>query len=157
MKAVIEKFDNGMHYVSVDKSIADRLLKGGNKRCICTVNKTISFHGAIQKRKDGNHLIYLGSKILKQLNAKKGMIIHVDFKKDDTANQFEESEVWNEVINSDPEVKAIFNTLTPGNKRSIIYLITQVKSLDKQIERSLKIAAKLKMGIYSPRLLLKQD
>ena len=42
-----------------------------------------------------------------------------------------------------------------GNKRGLMYLVSQVKSSDKRIERSFIIAAKLKRGITSPREILK--
>lgn len=83
------------------------------------------------------------------------MAVQIDFKKDHTTYQFEDVEEWNEVMNTDPEVEIIFNQLTPGNKRSILFLIQQVKSSDKRIQRSLKIAENLKKGIHSPKLLLK--
>lgn len=155
MNSVIDKLDNGMHYCIIHPTIANKLLKTKEKRWICVINKTTSFHVALQSNKEGNYFIYVGSKILKQLNLKKGMAVQIDFKKDDTTYQFEDVEEWNEVMNTDPEVEIIFNQLTPGNKRSILFLIQQVKSSDKRIQRSLIIAENLKKGIHSPKLLLK--
>jgi uncharacterized protein YdeI (YjbR/CyaY-like superfamily) len=60
-----------------------------------------------------------------------------------------------EVLKTDTEAESIFKGLTDGNKRGLIYLVTQVKSIDKRIERSLKIAERLKLGIKSPREILK--
>lgn len=146
MKTILEKLGNGMHYCNVNTSVVNRLVKTKEKRWICVINNTISFHAALQYSKEGNYFIYVGSKILKQLNLKKGMTVQIEFEKDDTMYQFEDVEEWNEVINTDAEVEIIFNQLTPGNKRSILFLIQQVKSSDKRIQRSLKIAENLKKG-----------
>jgi uncharacterized protein YdeI (YjbR/CyaY-like superfamily) len=60
-----------------------------------------------------------------------------------------------EVLDTDPEAGRVFDSLTEGNKRGLMYLVSQVKSSDKRIERSFIIAAKLKRGITSPREILK--
>ena len=49
----------------------------------------------------------------------------------------------------------IFHALTEGNQRGVIYLVTQVKSSKKKVERALKISEKLKQGVTSARLILK--
>jgi uncharacterized protein YdeI (YjbR/CyaY-like superfamily) len=60
-----------------------------------------------------------------------------------------------EVLASDPEADRVFHSLTEGNQRGLMYLVTQVKSSDKRIDRALKIADKIKQGITSPRVILK--
>jgi len=49
-----------------------------------------------------------------------------------------------------------FHSLTPGNQRGIIDLVSKVKSIDKKIEWSLKIPSKLKIGITSPKQIVKK-
>lgn len=51
----------------------------------------------------------------------------------------------------DTEAKRLFESLSDGNKRGLIYLITSVKATEKRIDRSLKIADQIKAGITSPR------
>jgi hypothetical protein len=60
-----------------------------------------------------------------------------------------------EVLNTDMEADKVFHSLTAGNQRSLIYLISQVKSSDKRIERALKMAEQIKNGITSARAILK--
>jgi uncharacterized protein YdeI (YjbR/CyaY-like superfamily) len=64
-------------------------------------------------------------------------------------------EELSEVLATDPEASRIFHALTEGNQRGLIFLVTQVKSTDKRIERSLRIADQVKHGVTSPRLILK--
>lgn len=64
-------------------------------------------------------------------------------------------EEFTEVFATDAAAEKIFKNLTPGNKRGLIALVNMVKSSDKKIERALKIADKLKMGITAPAQIMK--
>lgn len=51
---------------------------------------------------------------------------------------------FSEVLNQDPEANARFNDLTKGTQRAVIYLINQLKSSDKRIEKSVFLLENLK-------------
>lgn len=148
---ILEKSDNGMHYIMVDQETFDEFSKNGNNRVLCKINDQIEFHCAIISKKEGGSFIYVGSKIRKELKINAGSKVTAVFKADDSKYQFEMPEELEEVLNTDLEAHAKFHSLTPGNQRSLIYLVTQVKSSEKRIERALKIAEKIKNGITSPR------
>jgi hypothetical protein len=150
----IEKFSNGMHYVMVDENIVNAFLTKGLKRAICTISSE-NFHCAFMPKKEGGYFINLGSTICKKLNLKEGGSITLSFTEDNSEFQFEMPEEFSEVLYQDPDADAVFQALTDGNKRGLIYVITLVKSSEKRIERALKVAEKLKMGVTSPRLILK--
>ncbi len=155
MKAVIDQ-SGGMHFISISASMAEKFIKKGIKRCICTLNGKSSLHVALQSRKEEGYIIYISKRVMKELNLKKGLTVQMELREDESTFQFEEAEEWNEVLATDPEAKKIFSELTPGNQRSILYLITRVKSSDKRIERSLHIAEQLKKGIHSAARLMKK-
>lgn len=151
----LHRFDSGMHYILLDDKTAQQIVKNNTKRVLCTLNKTITFHAALMPKKEGGFYINIGSTICKQLGLKVGQTVTATFEQDDTEHQFELPEELAEVLATDPAAEEKFNALTAGNKRSLMYLVTQVKSTDKRIERALTIADKLKMGIHSPKLILK--
>jgi Bacteriocin-protection, YdeI or OmpD-Associated/Domain of unknown function (DUF1905) len=150
----IEKFSNGMHFVIVDEKVVDSFITKGTKRALCIIENT-TFHVAFMPKKEGGYFVNLGSLICKKLNLKEGDEITISFAEDHSELQFEMPEEFLEVLYQDPDADAIFQDLTDGNKRGLIYVITLVKSSEKRIERALKVAEKLKMGITSPRLVLK--
>ena len=150
----IEKFSNGMHYVMVNQEIVNAFLLKGSKRAICTINSE-HFHCAFMPKKEGGYFINLGSIICKKLNLNEGNEIILSFKDDDSEFQFDMPEEFIEVLYQDPDADSVFQSLTDGNKRGLIYVIMLVKSSEKRIERALKVAEKLKLGITSPRLVLK--
>lgn len=153
----LKKFEMGMHYIILDNSVANKFLQNGNKRILCKLNDEIEIHCAIMPSKDGNYYINIGLKYCKQLNIEEGSKVKAVFSPDDSEFQFEMPEELQAVLDTDPEAQNIFNLLTKGKQRSLIYLITLVKSSDKKIERALLITKKLKEGITSPKIILKKD
>lgn len=152
---VLDKFDSGMHYIMLDKKTVLSLTKNGNKRVICRLNNEIDFHCAIMSKKEGGYFINIGLTICKKLKIKVGSKVSATFSVDNSEYQFEMPEELKEVLNTDPEAFEIFHSLTEGNQRGLIYLVNQVKSIDKKIERSLKIVERIKNGVTSPRVILK--
>lgn len=144
-----------MHFIALSSSEAAKLTAKGNKRVVCTLNKTVTLHAAVMRTKEGMYYIMVAEKYLKQLGLRTGMSVDAVIKKDDSELQFNVPEEFTEVFATDPEAEKIFNSLTDGNKRGLIALVNMVKSSDKKIERALKIAEKLKQGITSPQKMMK--
>lgn len=144
-----------MHFITPDSKTVKKITVNGNKRVVCTLNDQITIHAAVMKTKEGTHYIMIGARYLKALNLKAGDKVKAGIQVDRTPLQFNLPEEFAEVMNTDPEAQTIFNSLTDGNKRGLIALVNMVKSPDKKIERALKIAAKLKMGITSPQKVMK--
>jgi hypothetical protein len=151
----LEKFNSGMHYIMLDSTTVARLSKDDNKRIICTLNETESFHCALMPKSEGGHFITIGLKHCKKLKINEGSTVTASFEIDTSEYQFEMPEELAEVLNSDLEAHTVFHNLTAGNQRGLIYLVGQVKSSDKKIERALKIAQQIKHGKTSPRQILK--
>ncbi len=155
MKFTVEKVGGYMHCIQLDNKTVAKLTAGNNKRVLCTLNKTITIHAAIMNTKDGIYYIMIAAKYLKQLKIKAGSILDAVIKKDNSELQFHIPEEFTEVFATDTEAEIIFTSLTDGNKRGVIALVNMVKSSDKKIERALKIAERLKMGIASPQKMMK--
>jgi Bacteriocin-protection, YdeI or OmpD-Associated/Domain of unknown function (DUF1905) len=155
MNYTLQKLPTSMHYIMLDAKLVTKLTKDNNKRVICTINKTEELHCAIMPKKDGGHFVMIGNSICKKLKLKVGTEIEASFVIDKTEYQFDMPEELKEVLDTDDEANKIFHTLTAGNQRGLIYLLSLVKSSDKKIERALKIAERIKLGITSPRLILK--
>ncbi len=155
MTSKIEKFANGMHYFLVPDDTGISKLKP-DRRILCTLNAQVTFHCSLMPKKEGSFFIYVNKKTLKKLNLANGDQITFELRKDNSEFQFDFPEELQEVLRTDADTHKVFDSLTQGNKRSLLYLVTNVKSTSKKIERSLKIAEKLKQGITSPKLILKK-
>jgi hypothetical protein len=151
----IEKLSSGMHFISLtDKEVAS-FIKKGHKRVVCIWNNSVNTHSALLHSKQHGYHITIGQKTLKQLNLREGQPVRIALTEDNTADQFFVPEAWHEVIASDPEAQAAYDKLTPGARRTVLHWIQQAKSTDKQIERSLRIATRLKQGMTSVREIIK--
>jgi len=151
----LKRFENGMHYIRLKDDTVTFLTANDNKRAICKINNLVEFHCAILPKKEGWHFVQISLKICKKLNVKEGDIVTANFSIDTTPYQFEMPEELAEVLATDELANQIFHHLTIGNQRSLIYLVAQVKSTDKRIERALKIAYQIKNGITSATQILK--
>lgn len=150
---VITRANTGMHCFFINP----KLLKGleNEKRVICTIGQ-VSFHCALMKNKGGAFCVYIGKDKLKILGVVGGLVVKPKFQKDTSRHQFELPEEFKEVLRSDPEAKEVFDKLTDGGKRGLLYLVNKMKSTDKRIEKSLLIAEKLRSGITSPRYMTRR-
>lgn len=148
---VLQKFGSGMHYIMLDAKTIAKITKNGNKRAICVLNGLETIHCAIMPKKEGGYFINIGSTICKKLKIKVGSKVIATFSVDQSAYQFDMPETFAEVLASDSEASQIFHSLSEGNQRGLIYLVAKLKSSDKQIEKALAIAEKIKLGITSPR------
>jgi hypothetical protein len=153
-KFKISKWAGNAHCIFVPGKIAEKFEGKPYPRALCSINEH-SFHCAFMKSKEHGYYVYLGKKLISDLKLRVCDEVSVRFSNDKTENQAPEVEELTEVLSTDPEAEKVFNSLTPGNQRSLIYLVTVVKSSQKRIDRSLLIAAKLKAGITSARLVLK--
>ena len=152
MQLTVQKAGGYGHLAVVPEDLVASL--GGEKRVICTIDGH-ALHLAINRVHAIGYYIYLGKSTLKKLDLEAGMSFEAEFRVDDTPYQCEMPEEFEEVLLTDPEADQIFHSLTPGNQRSLIFMVSRVKSIDKRIEKALKITGGLKRGLTKPQEVLK--
>ena len=145
--AQVEKLSTGMHGVLLPDALVQHFLARGQKRVLCIINGSHQQHSALTPIKGVGHCITIGMKVLKTLGVEPGQTLQIELREDTTEHQFEVPEAFEAVLETDPEAREVFDALTPGNRRSLMALVTAVKSTDKRIERALTIADALKRGI----------
>jgi hypothetical protein len=150
-KATIEEVYKGMFGLVIDSKVAAKV----SRRVVVKVSKDIQLHVAIQNRKDALPFVYLNKKHIKELKLNIGSIIPIQITEDKSQYEFEESKELNEVLKTDPLANKKFKSLTDGNKRSLIYLVTKLKSTDKRIAQALHISICLRAGITTAQQIVK--
>jgi hypothetical protein len=128
-----------------------------DKRIICSINNSISFHCGMLP-KNTFHYIMLSKEKIKLLNLKINDEISVEILPDKSEFGMEMSEEFQEVLFSDPDGNSLFEKLTSGKKRSIIYLISKTKNSQLRIEKSFIFLQHLKRnrGKFDP-IMYQQD
>ena len=91
---------------------------------------------------------------IKKINLDKNNEFLVEIIPDTSEFGAEMTEEFQEVLESDPDGKMLFDKLTPGPKRSIIFLISKTKSTTLRIEKSFVFLEHLKKnkGKFNPIL-----
>lgn len=151
MKATISKNNTGTHGFDLPEKEALKWLSKGHKRVLVSINHSEAYHSAIQSFKPNGYRIQISQAKLKELNLKIGHEISVKLLEDTNPVQFHIPEEWTAVLEQDTDAERIFQSLRPGNQRSILFLINKLKSAEKRIEKSLHIAELLKSGITNAR------
>lgn len=154
-RCTLEKRGNA-HAIPITATVAAAFIVNGNRRVICTINHAHTVHVALMFRKAaGDYYIYVGKGLLKKARLTAGQTLKIQLATDDSEYQFEMPEELAEVLATDADAHRIFHGLTPGRQRGLIHLVAMVKTVDKRIERALRIADKIKGGITSPAAVLK--
>lgn len=140
-----------MGIIPISQEMGDGWRAEGHKRVMVEVNGEYSYHASLQTRKNQGYYVYAGKKVQKAAGIEIGEELQVRLLEDTTEFQLAMPEELKAVLDTDWEAEEIFKKLTDGNKRSIVHWIISVKSSDLRIEKALRVAENLKMGLTNPR------
>lgn len=143
----IEESNNrlwGQHFIVPAPIVQAISALGEDKRVVCTINGQVKYQCALISRGEGIYIIYVNKARMKQLKLKIGDQVQASLVKDDSEYGLPVPEEFLEVMEQDPEAKALWEKLTPGKKRTMLYIIAHPKSSDLKIVRALAIAEHLK-------------
>lgn len=146
LKSTLDRFDSNLwhfHFVVPSKKVTS-LTGKGDKRVICTLNKTIRFHAALMPLGDGNFFINVNQTIRKKLKLNDGDEVHVTLEKDNSEYGLPLPEEFKELLSQDIEGNRVFHSLTPGKQRTLLYIIGKPKSADLRIRNGIAILEHLK-------------
>lgn len=138
----LEKQKGGYFFLKIEAEIINRFVKKRHTRMICVLDEKITFRCGLNHLGDGNFFIIVAGKFLEQLNKKVGSLIHFKIEEDPDQLGVEMPEVLEALLNQDEDLKSIFDKITDGKKRSLIYTILKVKDIDKQVQASIEFLNK---------------
>lgn len=118
----------------------------GRVQVIVTVkNISINFYAAVKKDKNsGDYKMMFSKAKQKELDLAQGDTFKMQLFEDKTKYGVEMPEELEEVFLTDVEAFKIFETLTPGKQRSIIYGVLRFKSSQQKIDKAFIMCENLK-------------
>ena len=146
------------HSFIVPDMVAQYFLDQQCKRVLVKVrflSKHIEFHAALQKFHGYYHIMFNKAN-QKRLNIFPSDYFEVTLSEDTSKYGVEMPEEFEAVLASDPEASAVFESLTAGKKRSLIYYILKIKNSQTRIDRAITITENLKLGIREHKELIKK-
>lgn len=114
-----------------------------HKRVVCTINECIQLHSALMPMGEESYIM-INKASREKLGLKAGDKVTLELEKDSSAYGMPIPESLQVMLDQDDVGSKYFHSLTPGKQRSLIYIVSKVKSLDKQINKSLAILDHLK-------------
>ncbi|NNE32713.1 MAG: YdeI/OmpD-associated family protein [Winogradskyella sp.] len=148
---------NKMRIVLPNEHILDFITRNEKRIRVVTKfeKKSIEFYAALKKDKTGLYYIYFSKAKQKELGIFQNDYFTLQIFEDTSKYGVEMSEELQAVLLTDFEAFQIFENLTPGRKRSLIYAISRYKSPQTRVDKALILTQNLKKGIKDPKLWLK--
>jgi hypothetical protein len=135
---------SGWHFLLVDKKIVAKFkFEDTYKRVICSMNGDEGFQCALLPWGDLFYII-VNKKKRDAIGIVEGDIVDVELVKDESKYGLHMPEELVEVLKQDVEGDRLFHALTPGKQRSLIYLVSGIKDIDKRIHTALVVINHLK-------------
>ncbi|MFS4482881.1 YdeI/OmpD-associated family protein [Hyunsoonleella sp. 2307UL5-6] len=121
-------------------------------------DKHIEFYAAFVRDKNtDDYRIMFGKRLQKALGVLQNDYFKIQIFKDTSKYGVDVPEELDEVFKSDVEAFQVFETLTAGKKRSIIYAVARYKTTQTRIDKALILCENLKRGHLNPYTILKKQ
>ena len=146
-----------MHSLKIPEEYVIPFIEKGHQRVEVQATfegRSIKFHAALKKYR-GQYQIMFGKRNQQELGIFPNDYFSIQLFEDQSKYGVEVPEELSAVLESDIEALEIFESLTPGKIRSLIYTIARFKNSQTRIDKSLTMADNLKMGIRDARELFK--
>jgi hypothetical protein len=144
--SILERSDNnlwGCHF-RVPEHIAGRLIDGGSRRVVCMLNGSVERQCAILPRGKGLFVITVNRQLRDKLGLSFGMEVRVDLRRDSSEYGLPLPDELRELLRQDKEGNVLFNALTRGGQRTLLYIVGSAKSSEKRAARAVTVVNHLK-------------
>jgi hypothetical protein len=144
-KSVLSKFDSDLwhYYFPVLAEYANKCIEGKNRRIFCKINDSIEIQCALMPDGKGHYFVNINTATRKKTGLEVGDEATLSIRKDDSEYGMEMPEEFLEVLLQDELAHQHFLALTPGKKRTMIYIVLKVKNPDIRIKKAIVIARHL--------------
>ncbi|NVK62932.1 MAG: DUF1905 domain-containing protein [Flavobacteriales bacterium] len=138
-----------MSYISVSDEILESFREEGdkllyNQRFNVTINNEVTWQGGTVSLGNNTAYITFSKARMKKIGVTLGDTVTVHLEKNRSEYGFDVPEEFEEVLRQDPHANERFSKLPKGMRRGIIYIVLQLKSSEKRIEKSLFFMENLK-------------
>ncbi len=136
----------------VDKNVKRLFIKVSHN------NKSINFYAAFVRDKNtDDYRIMFGKRLQKELGVLQNDYFQIQLFENTSKYGVQVPEELDEVFKLDPEAFKVFETLSAGKKRSIIYAVARYKTSQTRIDKALIMCENLKKGHLNPYTILKHQ
>jgi len=133
------------HYLLVEKEwVAPLGFTGSARRVVCTMNGVETIQCPLMGNGMGGYYISLNKDMRTRLCISVGDKVDVELTRDESKYGSPMPKELREVLRQDPDGDRMFQTLTPGKQRILLYLVGNPSDIDKRIQVAWTIVEYLK-------------
>lgn len=143
----LEKIKGGYFYLTIEADIINQFERKRHTRLVCHLDEKISHQCGLNHLGDGNFFIIVAGKYLEQLGKKVGSFVHFKIEEDPNPLGVDVPEVLTVLLMQDKNLKDIYDKITDGKKRALIFSIIKIKDIDKQVQGITDFLAKEKQQL----------
>jgi hypothetical protein len=139
-----------LHYISVPEVILKKHHSEKdtgsvyNQRFEITVNDEVTWKAGSVSLGNQTAYITISKARMKQLSVDRGDSVTITLKKDTSKYGMDVPEEFEELLNQDEYAKKRFESLSMGLQRAVIYVVAQLKSSQRRIDKSVFLMENLK-------------
>lgn len=137
----LDKQRGGYYYLTVDAGTVNQWENKRKTRLICEIDHELSYSCGLNHLGDGNYFIIVSAARIKKLGKEFGDQVSFRIWPDPNPLGVEEPEVLQVFLAQDEMAQKRYSQLTDGKKRSLIYAIMRLKSVDKQVQKIMNFLA----------------
>ncbi|MEN0003578.1 MAG: YdeI/OmpD-associated family protein [Bacteroidota bacterium] len=138
----LEARKGGYFYLRVKAATVETFSRKRATRLLVNLDERVEYGCGLNHMGDGDYFIIVAGRYLKQLQKEKGDIVQYTLREDPNPLGVAIPEVLSALLEQDEAAKTVFDRLTDGKKRSLIYSIQKVKDIDKQVDKILAFLEK---------------
>ena len=123
--AVLEKSTNKLwgSHLRVPAAIAQKLLAGGSRRVLRTLNSSEAHQCALLPFGEGTYVLSVNKKLCNELRLEIGSKVRVSVQPDNSKYGLPVPPELTEWFRQDRNADKLFHALTPGKQRTLLYMI----------------------------------
>ena len=135
----LEPIRGSYYHIVLQREDVLNFPRGKSTRLICELDGKLYFQCGLSHVGDGNFFIITSLDRLKEID--KGLGLEVDYKIYEDPNPLgvDTPEVLKVLLEQDESLANIYNGLTDGKKRSVIFGMIKIKNIDKQVAKAIKL------------------
>lgn len=130
--AILEKSTNKLwgSHLQVPKSIAEKLVRGGSRRVLRTLNGSEAHQCALLPYGNGSFVLSVNKKWCDALHIQIGSEVRVGLQRDESTYGLPVPAELKELFRQDEEGNRLFHALTSGRQRTLLYIIGSARNPD---------------------------
>ncbi len=144
-KQTIKQLDprkGGYNYLELSRTVVDQMNHGRSTRLLVTIDENVIVRCGLNHLGNGDFFIIVSKRHLDELKKEKGDVVSCKIQEDPDQLGVDVPEVLSVLLEQDQYAHDVFERLTDGKKRSLIYGIVKIKNVDLQVKRILEFLEK---------------